>query len=53
MPRIDFLAKITFFGFFGQNFQKYCLIQKFEKKKKKKKKHTFLGLCLNMIFKQF
>ena len=28
-----FLQKIMFFDFFGQNFQKYCLIQTFEKKK--------------------
>ena len=27
--------KSCFFDFFGQDFQKYCLIQKFEKKKKK------------------
>ena len=45
-----FGKKILFFDFFGQNFQKYCLIQKFEKKKKKK---TFLELCLIMIFRQF
>ena len=32
--------------FFGQYFQKYCLIQKSEKK-------MFLELCFNMIFKQF
>ena len=42
-----------FFNKFGQNLQKYCLIQKIEKKKKKKKKKPFLELCLNMIFKQF
>ena len=32
-----------FFYFFGQNFQKYCQMQKFEK--------PFLELCLNMVFK--
>ena len=42
-----FWQKTHTFDFFGQNFQKYCLIQKIEKKK------PFLELCLNMIFKQF
>ena len=32
----DFLAKTHVFDFFGQNFQKYCLIQKFEKQNKTK-----------------
>ena len=31
MPKSDFLAKNHVFGLFDQNFQKYCLIQKFEK----------------------
>ena len=44
----DFWEKIVFFfTFFGQNFRKYCLIQKFEDKK------MLLEWCLNMIFKQF
>ena len=47
VPKKWFLGKkITFFDFYGQHFQKYCLFQKFEKKK-------FLELCLNMLFKQF
>ena len=29
--KVIFWQKIMFFDFFGQNFQKYCLIQKFEK----------------------
>ena len=39
----DFLAKTHLFG---QNFQKYCLIQYLRKKK-------FLELCLNMISSNF
>ena len=46
--KVIFWQKSCFLTFLVENFQKYCLIQKFEKKKKKVPR-----MCLNMIFKQF
>ena len=40
--KVIFWQKIMFLDFFGQNFQKYCPIQKFEKKKEKSKKKASL-----------
>ena len=45
MPKkSDFLAKKLFFDFFGQNFQKYCLIQEFEKKTFLESKNDFQAI---------